>query len=215
MTSSIRASSRSVEDLLREVERLRPLIEEHRAPAEADRRLSGVVYRAMFDAGLFAMHAPRAYGGLELHPVEMLRVIESVARIDSAAAWNLSMNQAIAAFAAGLTEAGTRVIFGDGPTTMAGALSPPATATRVEGGWRITGRCPFGSGCHHVRWLAMPAVEMDGDRPKVDPGTGQPTPLGVFFPRAEATILDTWDTLGMRGTGSNDYASRTCLFRIT
>ena len=51
----------------------------------------------------------------------------------------------------------------------------------------------------------MPAVEMDGDQPKVDPATGQPTPFGVFFPREQATILDTWHTLGMRGTGSTDY----------
>jgi alkylation response protein AidB-like acyl-CoA dehydrogenase len=52
----------------------------------------------------------------------------------------------------------------------------------------------------------MPAVEMDGDQPKVDPTTGQPAPFGVFFPRTAATILDTWHTLGMRGTGSTDYA---------
>jgi len=206
MTPSTQAPSISTEDLLRQVERLRPLIEKHRDRAEAERRLSDVVYDAMFEAGLFAMHAPKAYGGLEFHPVETMRVLEAVARIDSAAAWNLSMNQAIPAFAAGLTDAGVREIYGDGPTTMAGALNPPAAAIRVEGGWRITGRCPFGSGCHHVKWLAMPALEMDGDQPKLDPATGQPTPFAVFFPRTEATILDTWHTIGMRGTGSADYA---------
>jgi alkylation response protein AidB-like acyl-CoA dehydrogenase len=89
---------------------------------------------------------------------------------------------------------------------MAGALNPPAGATRVEGGWRITGRCPFGSGCHHARWFVMPAVEMDGDHPKIDPATGQPTPFAVFIPRSQATIPDTWHTLGMRGTGSADFA---------
>src|SRR5262249_3522639 len=125
-------------------------------------------YDAMFEAGLFAMLAPKAYGGLELHPVDTLRVIEAVARIDSATAWNLSMNQVIAAFAAGLPAAGIKEIYGDGPTTMAGALNPPAAARRVAGGWRITGQCPFGSGCHNARWLAIPAVEMDGDQPKVN-----------------------------------------------
>src|SRR4051812_40664980 len=81
--------------LLDQVERLRPLIQEHAADAEASRHLSSLVYDAMFEAGLSAMQAPRAYGGLELHPVETMRVLESVARIDPAAAWNLSMNQAI------------------------------------------------------------------------------------------------------------------------
>jgi len=206
MVSSIPAPSVSADDLLDTVERLRPLIEQHRASAEDERQLSHLVYDAMFEAGLFAMHAPRAYGGLELHPVDIMRVIEAVARIDSAAAWSLSMNQAIPPFAAGLTDEGIREIYGDGPPTMAGALNPPAAATRVEGGWRITGQCPFGSGCHHAKWLAMPAVEMDGGRPKLDPATGQPMPFAVYFPRTEATILDTWHTVGMRGTGSADYA---------
>ena len=70
----------------------------------------------------------------------------------------------------------------------------------------FTGRCPFGSGCHNAAWLVMPMVEMDGDHPKVDPATGQPAPFAAWVPRGEATILDTWHTMGMRGTGSTDFA---------
>ena len=196
----------TVSDLLGQVERLRPLIQEHTASADANRQLSAAVYDAMYDAGLFGMQAPKAYGGLDLHPTQTMQVLEAVARIDSAAAWNLSMNQAIPAYAAWLSAEGAQEIYADGPTTMAGALNPPAAATRVDGGWRITGQVPFGSGCHNAKWLAMPAVEMDGDQPKVDPATGQPTPFGAFFPRTDAKILDTWHTMGMRGTGSTDYA---------
>ena len=194
--------------LLDAVERIRPIIEEHAGSAEADRQLSDVVYDAMHQAELFAMLAPKAHGGLELHPVEAMRVWEAVARIDSAAAWNLVMNQAISAFAAWLPAEGANELFRDGPPTTAGALNPPAAARRVDGGWRITGQVPFGSGCHNARWLAMPAVESDGGRPKVDPVTGQPRVFGAFVPRAEAEILDTWHTVGMRGTGSADYAVR-------
>jgi alkylation response protein AidB-like acyl-CoA dehydrogenase len=194
------------QELLDAVARIRPLIEEHAESAEASRQLSNVVYDAMYQAGLFAMLAPKAYGGLELHPVEAMRVWEEIARIDSAAAWNLVMNQAISAYAAWLPAEGAREIFRHGPPTTAGALNPPGAATRVDGGWRITGQVPFGSGCHQAQWLAMPAVEMDGDRPKVDPAAGQPKPFAVFFPRSAATILDTWHTVGMRGTGSTDFA---------
>jgi alkylation response protein AidB-like acyl-CoA dehydrogenase len=137
-----------------------------------------------------------------------MRVWEAVARVDPSAAWNLVMNQAIAGIVAWLPEASAREVLGDGPTTGAGALNPPAAAVRVKGGWRLTGQCPFGSGCHNATWLAMPAVEMDGDQPKVDPATGHPAPFGVLIPRAQATILDTWHTLGMRGTGSTDFAVR-------
>lgn len=193
-------------DLLQQVDRIRPLIQEHAAEAEANRQLADAVYGAMYDAGLFGMLAPQAYGGLEVHPVEAMQIWEAVARIDAAAAWNLVMNQGIAAYAAWLPEAGARELFRHGPPTVAGALNPPAAAVRVEGGWRVTGQCPFGSGCHNAQWFAMPAVELDGDRPKLDPTTGQPTPFAVFFPRTAATILDTWRTLGMRGTGSTDFA---------
>lgn len=200
------ATARTTERLLREVERLRPAIEEDSATAEANRQLTARVYDGMYDAGLFGMLAPRAFGGLELHPTGCLRVWEAVASIDSAAGWNLVMNQAIAAYAAWLPAKGAAEVFRDGPATVAGALSPPARAVRVDGGWRITGQVPFGSGCHHAKWLAMPAAEMDGDTMKVDPSTGRPAVFGAFFPRTAAKILDTWHTLGMRGTGSTDYA---------
>ena len=82
-----------------------------------------------------------------------------------------------------------------GIPTVAGALHPPGTAVRAAGGWRITGQVPFGSGCHHAQWLAMPAKEEGAD-----------APFGAFFRREAVTILDTWHTLGMRGTGSADFA---------
>jgi alkylation response protein AidB-like acyl-CoA dehydrogenase len=205
MVTSNTTTDLTTTDLLQHVARIQPLLADHAASAEVNRQLSPAAYDAMVEAGLFSMLAPNAYGGLELHPVETMRVWEAVARIDSAAAWNLVMNQAIAAYAAWLPAEGARELFSNGPTTVAGALNPPAAATRVEGGWRVTGQCPFGSGCHNAQWLAMPAVEMDGNQPKVDPQTGQPAPFGVFFPRTEARILDTWHTYGMRGTGSTDY----------
>jgi alkylation response protein AidB-like acyl-CoA dehydrogenase len=194
--------------LLDQVKRITPILREHAPTAEANRRLSTEVWDAMQDAGLFAMLAPRAYGGLELPPVDAMPVWEAVARIDPSAAWNLVMNQVIAASGAWLSEPGVREVFRDGPTTIAGALNPPTAAVRVKGGWRVTGQCPFGSGCHNAAWLAMPAVEMDGDKPKVNPATGQPDLFGVLLPRAQATILDTWQTFGMRGTGSHDFAVR-------
>ena len=90
----------------------------------------------MHESGLFAMLAPRSHGGLELHPASCLRVWEAVARIDASAGWNLVMNQAIASYAAWLPPQGAAALFRDGPTTVAGALHPPASAVRAEGGCR-------------------------------------------------------------------------------
>ena len=133
---------------------------------------TSAAYQAMYDAELFAMLAPRRYGGFELHPTECMRIWEAVARIDASAAWNLVMNQGIANYAAWLPEAGVKELFSNGIPTIAGALNPPAHARRVEGGWRVTGQVPFGSGCHQARWLAMPALEEGAD-----------APFAVFFPR--------------------------------
>ena len=192
--------------LLDAVERIRPTIAKHKSTAEQERQLPQEAYDAMFDANLFAMLAPKAYGGLELHPVDAMRVWEAVARTDSAAAWNLVMNGTVTGFIAWLPADGAKELLADGPTTLAGALFPPQPATRVEGGWRVTGHVPYASGCNNAKWMALPAVEMDGDKPKVDPETGRSAPFGVFFPREEGKILDTWHTVGMRGTGSADIA---------
>ena len=172
--------------LLDAVERIRPVLAEQSSRAESERRLPQEAYEAMVDANLFAMLAPKAYGGLELPPVEAMRVWEAVARIDSAAAWNLVMNGTVTGFLAWLPEEGAKEMLADGPTTVAGALFPPQPATRVDGGWRVTGHVPYASGCANARWWALPAIEMDGDKPKVDPQTGQAAPFGVFFRHEEA-----------------------------
>ena len=94
--------------LIDAVEALRPILTEDAERAEVDRVPTAAAYQAMYDAELFAMLAPRRYGGFELHPAECLRVWEAVARIDASAAWNLVMNQAIANYAAWLPEAGVK-----------------------------------------------------------------------------------------------------------
>jgi indole-3-acetate monooxygenase len=180
--------------LLDAVEVLRPILIEDARTAEVEGVPTSAAYQAMYDAELFAMLAPRQYGGFELHPTECMRVWEAVARINASAAWNLVMNQGIANYAAWLPKAGVEELFANGIPTIAGALNPPAHARRVDGGWRVTGQVPFGSGCHRAQWLAMPALE-----------EGTTAPFAVFFPRESGTILDTWQTIGMRGTGSTDY----------
>jgi alkylation response protein AidB-like acyl-CoA dehydrogenase len=196
----------NTEELLAAVERLRPVIAEHAPRAEANRQISAAVYDGMYSAGLFGMLAPKARGGHELHPVAYAQVIEAVARIDAATAWVLHMNQGFACLTAWLPAAGVDELFRDGVPTVASAFNPPAGAVRAEGGWRLTGQVPFASGCQNARWLQMPAIEMQDGQPKLDPATGQPSPMLAFFPRSAATILDTWHTVGMRGSGSADIA---------
>ena len=111
--------------MLASVEIIRPVIEVGRANAEANRRLDDTVYAALIDSGLVAMPQPRAVGGGQAHPVDLLQMWEAVARIDSAAAWNLLMNSGAPYIAAWLNQAGVDALFADGPTTVAGSFNPP------------------------------------------------------------------------------------------
>jgi alkylation response protein AidB-like acyl-CoA dehydrogenase len=197
----------TTESLLQAVETLRPILEAQVSQSETDRRLAKASYDAMRAAGLFRMLVPRVFGGMALHPVAAYKVWEAVARIDSTAAWNLLMATGIAGFAAWLPAAGGEEIFGKSPDVIAASgFFPPATAVPIDGGWRVTGRVPFASGCHQAQWLMMPTLVMDGDQPQVDPQTGAPRTMVAFFPRAEVEVIDTWHTLGMRGTFSADIA---------
>ncbi|MGD9894645.1 MAG: acyl-CoA dehydrogenase family protein, partial [Dehalococcoidia bacterium] len=104
-----------------------------------------------------------------------------------------------------LPDAGSDEIFATPRTVVAGAVNPPGIAVPVEGGYRVSGRWPFGSACHFADWLGSLCLIMDGEAPRLGPD-GHPVLLQVAFKRDEAAIFDTWHTLGMRGTGSADFA---------
>jgi alkylation response protein AidB-like acyl-CoA dehydrogenase len=193
-----------VADMLAAVEDIRPIIEEHRDTAESARRLADPVYQALIDSGLMGMTAPKVYGGSDLPAVDLLTVWEAVARIDPAVGWNLVMNSSVALFAAHLPEAAADAMFANGYATLAGAFNPPGMATRVEGGWKVDGQIPFASGCANAAFALFPFIELRGGEPVLDVDSGMPLARAAIVPMANITILDTWHTLGMRGTGSAD-----------
>lgn len=192
--------------LLERARSLGPIVREHAAAAERDRRLARPVVEAMRAAGLFRMFTPHALGGLEVDPVTFARVAEEIASFDSAAGWALQAGNTGAWWAARFPEAGVDELFADGPDLlMAAAFSPPQRAEEVPGGWRITGRGPLASTVHHSPWVMMTAIVFDGEQPRTTPAG--PMVVGLVMRTSEVEILDTWDSLGMRGTDSNDIAA--------
>jgi alkylation response protein AidB-like acyl-CoA dehydrogenase len=197
----------AADTLLKEVERIRPILEECIPQAESERALPDAAYEAMIDAGLFRMLAPVVFGGLEVHPVDVVRVVEAVARIDSAAAWNLNQSSAAAGLVPWLPAEGGEEVFARGADTIfAGGFFPPGPSVRVDGGWRVTARNPFVSGCHRAQWFAVPVLEVADDALRFDPHTEDPPPIVAYVPRDEVDLLDTWHTVGMRGTFSSDIS---------
>jgi alkylation response protein AidB-like acyl-CoA dehydrogenase len=186
------------------VERIRPVIEAHRDEAESERRLSDAVVSAMKNEGLFKLWLPKEMGGAELDLLTYLKTVEEIARIDSAAGWIFANSATSAVQAAFLPEDGAREVYG-GDALTAGSIIPRGRAVPVEGGYRVSGRWPLTSGCHHAAWLGGNCMVFEGEAPRMDPVAGMPDFKLMFFPISDCTILDTWYSTGMRGTGSADY----------
>jgi alkylation response protein AidB-like acyl-CoA dehydrogenase len=189
--------------LLQAAQRLGPLICEHAAAAERNRRLSPEVIRALTDRGFFRLLTPRSLGGLEVDPITCSLVAETLAGFDSAAGWALQSGNVGAWWAARLPKEGTEEIYGRNPSAIeAGAFHPPQQAREAPGGYRVTGRAPLASTIHDAQWLFLTALVMDGDRPRLTDGT--PHVVALVLRAGDVEIVDTWDSLGMRGTDSND-----------
>lgn len=192
-----------IQSLLESVQAVAPTLAEHSAEAEANRRLPRPVVDAMRDAGLYRIWRPKAFGGLEADPITGCKVFTELARTDAAAAWNVHLSNAVEMFGPWFPDEGAKEIFGNPEAILAGALNPPRMGVPVEGGLQLTGQTAFCSGVHDSRWVLGLSLILDGDAPRMGPN-GQPAVLLTFCPTKSVEIVDTWRTLGMRGTGSHD-----------
>jgi alkylation response protein AidB-like acyl-CoA dehydrogenase len=193
----------TVDEVLGRVAELEPMIRAAAAEAEIERRLSAHVAEALRDAGCYHLFRPRSRGGLELDPVSAFRVIEELSRIDSAAGWNVALGNACEPLGAWFSDEATAEVFGSGQAVVAGSFFPPRRAVPVRGGYRLSGRCTFNSNCHAATSIVGLAHVYDEGVERLDEN-GEPVTLITLFPREQAEIIDNWDTLGMRGTGSHD-----------
>ncbi len=100
-----------------------------------------------------------------------------------------------------------RTMYSDILVATGAAATPTGKATRVPGGYRVDGRFPFASGCHHCEWLWLGCVVIEDGSPRTD-ANGVPETRQCFVRLSQCEILDTWYTTGLRGTGSNDIAVR-------
>jgi alkylation response protein AidB-like acyl-CoA dehydrogenase len=195
----------SVGQLLDKVREITPIIQEHADTAERQRRLPAPVLNALSSAGLLRLFVPRSLGGLEADPVTVARVVEAVAAVDSATAWSLQSANVSVWWASWLPEAGVDAIYGgDGSRMMAGAFHPPQQAVEVTGGYRVTGRAPLASMIHDCEWIMCSAMIMDNGQPRMT--EHGPAMIAFALRTSEVQIIDTWYSLGMHGTDSNDVA---------
>jgi alkylation response protein AidB-like acyl-CoA dehydrogenase len=182
-------------DPLAVVRRLTDTVRGRADEIEAGRRLPADLAATFADAGLFRLCVPRSLGGLESDATVLFQCIEEMSAADGSAGWCLMIGATTAVLAPLLPEAAAKEIYGSDPTVITGGvLAPKGKARAVDGGYRITGRWPFASGCQHCNWLTGGCLDGDGNFHM------------AFFPAADVEILDTWKVSGLAGTGSHDMA---------
>lgn len=192
---------------LSRVEEIGPLVEGRAHDAEQLGRLTADVVEAFHETGLLRVLLPPDLGGYGLTIPESVEVFRAMSARDASAGWLHAILGNGPLFGAFVTQSAFEEVFAAPRAVMAGSLNPlGGVAEPVPGGFRFSGRATNVSGCRHATWLMAGAwVHRDGEKSWVD---GRPEMIAGLLPMDGITVIDTWNTAGMRATGSDD-----CVYR--
>ena len=172
---------------------------------EAERALPADIVAALHEARLFRLLLPRSLGGDELHLKTLAQVIEVIAGADASTAWCMGQGAGCAMAAASLKPEVARRLFGPADAVLAWGACIQGKAFAVDGGYRVTGKWTFASGCANATLLGGHSYIFDKDgTPRKRPDGGR-LDRTLIFAKSKATIHDMWHTLGLRGTASYTY----------
>jgi 3-hydroxy-9,10-secoandrosta-1,3,5(10)-triene-9,17-dione monooxygenase len=186
----------TAEEVEAAVDDLIPLLRSNAARAEEQRSVPQENIDALESAGVFRISTPKHVGGLELDIVEQTRILTVVARGCGSTAWVSSLHSVGAYFLGLYDDRAQEEVFTSPDIRIASIFSPGGVLTPVEGGYLLTGRWPFNTGCRSAQWDTL-AARLD------DPAGGPPQMLLTLVPMSELTIEDDWWPSGLAGTGSN------------
>ena len=162
------------------------------------RRVSDDSMKQLIGTGVFRALQPIRYGGLELDAMDFYEAVRRIAGACGSSGWVASILGVhpwqLALFP---DQAQVDVWSDDADTLISSSYAPTGRIDAVDGGYRVTGRWNFSSGCDHAQWVFLGGAVLDAG--------GKPVDFGTFLlPRSDYVIDDVWDTVGLRGTGSND-----------
>ena len=185
-------------EVIEGVRELLPALRDRAQEAEDGRAVPADSVKALEGTGFFRLLQPASFGGLEAHPLTFYTAVRLIASACGSTGWVASV-LGVHPWHVGLFPAqAQQEVWGSDPATrISSSYAPTGKAVAVEGGHRVSGRWSFSSGCDHASWVLLGQIVIDA--------TGQPTDFRTFLlPRADYVIEDVWDTVGLRGTGSND-----------
>lgn len=186
----------SLEAVLEQVRTLLPAIRERAKASEKQRSIPQESAREFLEAGLARMLTPKRFGGTELGLQAWVDVSEEIGKADAAHAWCASLLIHHPHYLAQFPEAAQAAVWADGPDVpIAATLTPTSKIEVVYGGYRISCRIPYLSGINHCTWVIVGGMLANP--------AGPPDWTLFLVPPGQFEVVDTWDTVGMRGTGSN------------
>ncbi|MDQ7985171.1 acyl-CoA dehydrogenase family protein [Pseudomonas sp. G34] len=146
--------------------------------------------------GVYRALVPRRFGGDERSPGEFCAMIEEIAKADGSAGWVASFGMSPVYLASLPLETIEQVYAGGPNVVFAGGIFPPQPADPVPGGFKVNGRWKYSSGCMGASLVGVGIAPKNGD--KLD------LPRFAVMPQSQVRIDQTWDTVGLLGTGSHD-----------
>ncbi len=185
---------------------LGPAVAEASDAIEREQRFPPDLLAALHEARLFRLLLPRSAGGEETEPGPYLRAVEEIGRHDGSVAWCMFVANSSALIAAYLEPAAARAIFADPRAAIAWGPPGPDRARGVPGGYRVSGRWSYASGCRHATWMGAHCMVQEPDGSLRLNGSGRPTIRTLLFPAEQARLIDDWNVIGLRGTSSGSYA---------
>src|SRR3954465_5632846 len=172
-----------------------PKLRERAPQGERERRLPKDTIADMQAAGLFKVLQPKRWGGYELDILTYFETQMALGEGDMSVAWVYGVVGVHPWFVALLDDRAAKDIWGkDASTLICSSLMPTGMAKAVDGGFRISGRWKYASGCEHCEWAFLGCMVEGGSDMR----------CLFLVPRADYEIIDTWHVPGLKGTGSHD-----------
>lgn len=186
----------TVQDVVERVEALLPLLREKAQETEDLRNIPDETVKALQETGFFKLMQPTQWGGYAAEPIVFYDTVRKIASACGSTGWVAGIvgvhNWHLALF----DQQAQQDVWGeDTDVRVSSSYAPMGSGTKVDGGYTVKGSWAFSSGSAHTDWVFVGGFVL------VD---GNPIDFGTFLiPRSEYRIDDVWNTVGLRGTGSN------------
>lgn len=170
-----------------------PLLRENSLKVDKVRRMLDENIDALTEVGVYRISRPKRFGGYETPLPETCKIFAELGRGCASTGW-VAATAVVSTWMLGqFPDSVQEEVFATTDVRLCGSFTPSAELTPVKGGYKLTGRWPYNTGCPHAQWNVLAARLMTENGPSMKM---------CAIPMTDLSIEDDWDTYGLRGTGS-------------